>query len=668
MATPINRKKRTGEKPVEMALRESEERFQAAMVAVNGIVWTNDAQGMMQGEQPSWGAFTGQTRAEYQGYGWTRAVHPEDATATLDAWKKAVAEKRLFCVEHRARRHDGQWRWFSVRAMPVLGEQGEIREWVGVHADITDHKQAAQALRESEKHFRNLADNLPQLAWIADMHTNGQINWFNRTWFTYTGTTLEEMRGAGWRKVHHPEHAARVIEKFERHVREGLDWEDTFPLRRADGEFRWFLSRMKVIRNAAGEVTKLFGTNTDITDQRAAADALALAKEKVEAASRAKDDFIAALSHELRTPLSPVLMAAAALVEDERLPVDAREQLKMIERNIALEARLIDDLLDLTAIARGKIQLRMETSDAHSLIGMAVEIVRAEAQAKGIHIERTFAARHSALRVDPARFQQVIWNLLRNAVKFTPNGGRISIETDEEKAPDEERWLQIKVVDSGIGIASELLDKIFMPFDQGSLTGAHRFGGLGLGLAIARTVVELHGGLISAQSDGANQGATFVVRLPGAVYPSSGFAESGPPFSSNSPSPLSPPSPSVKGICPQRLLLVEDHESTLKVLAGLLRRDGHQVVTATTVAGALAIAAANEFDLVISDLGLSDGTGHELMEKLRTNYGLKGVALTGYGMEEDVVRSRAAGFVAHLIKPIRIAELRLTLASLTATL
>lgn len=381
------------------------------------------------------------------------------------------------------------------------------------------------------------------------------------------------------------------------------------------------------------------------------------ATQAAERANRAKDDFLAVLSHELRTPLTPILIVAASLREDKRLPVEVRDQMGMIERNVALESRIIEDLLDLTSIAHSKLQLRTQLSDAHSLIGLAIEIVREAAREKEITIERSFTAAHSGLMVDPARFQQVIWNLLRNAVKFTPRGGKIVIRTSDENTIDAGNWLRVEVTDTGIGIASAALEQIFLPFDQGNLAGDHRFGGVGLGLSIARSVVSLHGGRIAAESRGMNHGAKFIVQMPGAVDPHVGALETALPSYVNSAASREKP-PSL------RLLLVEDHASTLKALCLLLQRDGHHVIAATNVTDALTAAAVNVFDLVISDLGLPDGTGNELMEKLRETYGLRGIALSGYGMEEDLTRSNAAGFVAHLVKPVTVTDLRNTLASL----
>ena len=388
------------------------------------------------------------------------------------------------------------------------------------------------------------------------------------------------------------------------------------------------------------------------------------ARDATERSSKAKDEFLAALSHELRTPLTPVLMAAAALRDDGRLPVDVREQLEMMERNITLEARLIDDLLDLTKISHGKLLFHAQPCDAHPLIDFAFETVRDDARAKNISIDRIFAAQHSGIMADPARFQQVVWNLLRNAVKFTPSGGTITVRTSDQEPNDGERWLRIEVADSGIGVDPALLEQIFLPFDQGGVAGDHRFGGVGLGLAIARAVVDLQGGRISASSTGANQGTTFIVELPGAGKAQIDARALDRRLSVESSAHASGASILTSAIIPLRLLLVEDHESTIRVLTRLLERDGHSVVTAGTAAKARSAAAVETFDLVISDIGLPDGTGIELMETLRDAYGLRGIALSGYGMEEDLGRSRVAGFVAHLVKPISIAELRLAIRSL----
>jgi CheY-like chemotaxis protein len=357
-------------------------------------------------------------------------------------------------------------------------------------------------------------------------------------------------------------------------------------------------------------------------------------------------------------------MTAAALREDERLPEEVRGQLGMIERNIALEARLIDDLLDLTRIAKGKLPLRPQPCDAHSLISLAIEIVRDAAREKGLVIERHFEAQKSGLMADPSRIQQVVWNLLRNAVKFTPPGGKIAIRTSDELVPGEEPKLRIDVVDSGIGIEGESLDEIFEPFEQAAVAGDHRYGGLGLGLAIARAIVDLHNGRISAESGGKDQGATFRVELPGATEPPSGLVV--PAAHLQSAIDGMPTALADAATPPLQILLVEDHEATLQVLSRLLVRAGYHVTPVGTITAAQAEAEARPYDLVISDLGLPDGSGNELMEKLRDKHGLTGIALSGYGMEEDIERSRRSGFLAHIVKPVDINQLKRAIATVAA--
>lgn len=254
-------------------LRVSKQRFEAAISAVQGVLWTNNARGEMEGQQPGWNALTGQSYEEYQGYGWSKALHPDDAQPSIDAWNEAVREKKTFVSEHRVKLKNGEWGRFSVRAIPLLNDDGSVSEWVGVHTNITEQRLAEANLQQSEEQFRTLSNAIPQLAWMTD--ENGLIYWYNQRWYDYTGTTLEEMQGWGWTKVHHPAMIDGVVERFQKALDAGLDWEDTFLLRSKDGEYRWFLSRAQVLRNPDGSIRGWFGSNTDITEQRNAAQALA---------------------------------------------------------------------------------------------------------------------------------------------------------------------------------------------------------------------------------------------------------------------------------------------------------------------------------------------------------------------------------------------------------
>ncbi len=663
MMVTLLARKRSGMRGSEEALRRSETLKSAILdTSLDGFILIDH-----QGHILDWNAAAerifGRERAAVLGRKMGDTIFPERLRAQHEQLLAQYAQKsaeRLHGArfEVPALREDGSEFPSEISISHIPGTEPPL--FARFVRDITEPKRveaelraatvaaenAAQTLKESTERFRLLAEVVSLQVWTAQL--NGELDYANHECWKYFGISRDaDVLGNAWAQFVHPEDLPNAFVHWQASLSSGKTYEVEFRLRRHDGEYRWFLVRSQAMRDEQGNITRWFGTNTNIHE-------LKTAQSNAEHASRAKDAFLAALSHELRTPLTPVLMTASALRGDDRLPADVRDQLGMMERNIALEARLIDDLLDLTRVARGQLHLRSELCDAHSLIGLAVEIVRSDALAKGISLERKLAAEHSGLVADPARFQQVIWNLLRNSVKFTPRGGKIAIRTKNEKDETGAERLSIEVTDSGIGIAPDALEKIFLPFEQNDLGGEHRFGGIGLGLAIARAIVDLHGGTIAARSAGADRGATFTVELPGATAAPHGVAEP-PSLFADDPT---PPTPAQAEPARLRLLLVEDHESTLQVLQRLLTRAGHQVVAAATVADALAAAAAGEFDLVVSDLGLPDGTGNELMDQLRARYGLRGIALSGYGMQEDVERSRAAGFAIHLTKPVDFSQLQ----------
>jgi len=361
----------------------------------------------------------------------------------------------------------------------------------------------------------------------------------------------------------------------------------------------------------------------------------------------AKDQFLAMLSHELRTPLTPVLASALALESEPDLPKDIHESLQMIRRNVELEARLIDDLLDLTRIDRGKVQLNFEVVDAHTLLQSALEICQAEIDRKHLSRSLNLAAQKVHMRADPARLQQIFWNLINNAVKFTPENGQIIITTSNDPGDH----LRVEIADTGLGIEPEALPKIFDAFEQG---GRSRMGGLGLGLAISKTLVEAHKGTITAQSAGRNGGSTFTLVFPTCEKVKAQIAPA-----------VSPRLPARQ---PLRILLVEDHEDTNRSLTNLLRRRGYHVQSALNFQSAVDLSATAQFDVLVSDLALPDGNGIDLMRKLHSQRPLLGIALTGFGMEADIRKSYDAGFKHHLVKPIDLNKLDSLIQESAATL
>ena len=365
---------------------------------------------------------------------------------------------------------------------------------------------------------------------------------------------------------------------------------------------------------------------------------LNIEKMAAEKANKAKDDFLAVLSHELRTPLTPALAAASYLAEHEDLSPQLREEVAAIRTSVRLEARLIDDLLDLTRINRGKIELHLEVVDVHNLLRNSLEIARDNILAKQLDLVVNFGADRHHVWADAIRLQQVFWNLLNNGVKFSKKRGRITMRTANEDA----RFV-FQISDTGVGIGPEQRDRIFHAFEQGERAISRKFGGLGLGLTISKRLLELQGGTISVHSEGLNRGASFKLSLATVDSPK-----------------VTPVSHSITDQGPARslqLLVVDDHPQTLRVLASLLRKQGHKVLTAECVQTAIKLLEDEHFDGLISDIGLPDGNGCDVMRAAKARQSLVGIALSGFGMEEDVRRSMDAGFDHHLTKPIDFQEL-----------
>jgi PAS domain S-box-containing protein len=383
------------------------------------------------------------------------------------------------------------------------------------------------------------------------------------------------------------------------------------------------------------------------------------ARAEAEAANRAKDRFLATLSHELRTPLTPILATVTAMLDDATTPAAIRGVLEMIRRNVDLEARLIDDLLDLTRIRRGMLHLKREVIDAHSLVHQVVEICREDLRAARLEVRLDLEARQPEVDADPARFQQVLWNLIKNAIKFTPAGGSVTIRSrDADGAANGAAGagLIIEVSDTGIGIERDVLPRIFEFFEQGELSSARRYGGLGLGLMISRSIVEEHGGRLVAASAGKNLGAKFTVEMP-KVGATERAAQREKPRAPREAIPHRPLS----------ILLVEDNTDTLNYLAKLLTLRGDRVRTAASLDSALRVANEVDFELLISDIELPDGSGLELMWKLRSSRPVAGIALSGFGSSDDIELSRTAGFGEHLTKPVDFRRLEEAIQRVTTS-
>jgi PAS domain S-box-containing protein len=422
-----------------------------------------------------------------------------------------------------------------------------------------------------------------------------------------------------------------------------------------DGTERPITDSAAPIRDHEDEIVGVVLVFRDVTEERRHQEerdrllaAEQTARSDAESANRAKDRFLAVLSHELRTPLMPVLLAATSLLEgDPALDPSVRSVLEMVQRNVELESRLIDDLLDVSRIARGRLVLDLETVDVHRVIRDSVEICRDVTLVAGLEVVLKLAARDYHVNGDHARLMQVVWNLVRNAARFTPAGGSLTIRTSNVPGPDGSDVAQSLIVefaDTGIGINPAIQDRIFDPFYQGNAEPNQRSEGLGLGLAISRSIAEALGGRLSVKSPGLERGSTF--RLELSTVPAATTA-----------SETSKPSSVPAGRSGLSILLVEDNKDTLSYLTLILRQRNYQVVPVDRVSAALSAAKEAHFDLLISDIELPDGTGLELMRGLGGGQTLPGIAMSGFGSEEDLRHSARAGFTEHLTKPIDLNRL-----------
>ncbi len=568
-----------------------------------------------------------------------RLIHPDDRDKVGESHERALdpsGEGRMD-DEFRVLRPDGDARWIALKAKAQFAEVEGARRAVRLAAvtlDVTDGKREEEALRESEERFRALADNIPQHAYMAD--AKGRIFWLNRRTLDFTG-------GKGMGREHlrivHPDHLGRTSDHLERCLETGETFEETLPLRGKDGRYRWFLCRAVALRDRAGTVVRWFGTNTDVTELREAQEALREADQR-------KSQFLAVLSHELRNPLAPIrnslyLLAHAAPGGDQ-----AARARDVIDRQTQQLTRLVDDLLDVTRISHGKIELHRERLDLREVVRRTCDDHRSLFEQRGVSL-RFEDPGPVWVEADPTRMSQVIGNLLQNSAKFTPQGGTTWVTLGFEGGQ-----AAVRIRDDGAGMRPDEVRGMFEPFAQADSSLAHPHGGLGLGLALVKGLMELHGGSVTGRSTGLGNGSEFAITLPLAAPAPAARTE-----------PLPPPSPSG-----QLVLIIEDNLDAGQTLAEVLEVSGYRVRVALD--GQSGIAAARQLapDVVLCDIGLPDLDGYAVARSLRADSSLGStrlIALTGYALPEDRARAREAGFDAYLAKPAPLDELKRLIAGRT---
>ncbi len=551
--------------------------------------------------------------------------------------------ERIEHFETVRRQKDGSLINVSLTISPVKDSHGQIIGASKIARDITERRRSEEIMRQQASLFDQVYDAILVWQW------NGPITFWNRGAERMYGFSRTEALG----QISHKLLNTRTSHGMDRllpALESQGQWEGELEHVTREGRDIIVETRMALVREPGRAY--VLEINRDITARKHAEQDLdesfrreKAARELAEKANLAKDDFLASLSHELRTPLNPVLLIASDAADNPELASEVRNNFETIRKNIELEARLIDDLLDLTRITHGKLSLHFRVTNAQLILEEAIANIHSDVNAKQIQIVFNWDALQPSIYGDEVRLQQVFWNVLKNAVKFTPPKGRITIEAVVKNGQ-----LSVSITDTGIGMTQEEVDRIFDAFAQGdhARSESHRFGGLGLGLAISRRLVEMHSGRIYARSEGREKGSTFIIELPLAK-----IQATNPPLNENSAANafIFPSERST------RILLVEDHEPTRITLKHLLTRRQYKVLAAGSAAEARTIAAKEKIDFVISDVGLPDGNGNELMKELQERFGLQGIALTGYGTEHDIGDSLASGFIAHLIKPVTVRSL-----------
>ncbi len=563
-------------------------------------------------------------------------IVPPDRLAEEEAiLRRLLAGDPVRRFETQRLRRDGTRFPAELWLTPIRDGGGKVVGGISVVRDLTAQKAAEAALREEEARFQTLANNMSQLAWMAN--AQGWIFWYNQRWFDYTGTSLAEMQGWGWRKVHHPDHVERVVQRIQRAWDTGEPWEDVFPLRGRDGAFRWFLSRAMPIHGEDGAIVRWFGTNTDITDERRLQDELRELTRELAQSNRRKDEFLAALSHELRNPLGAVRTSLALLRAPAAGEAVRANALVVAERQVAQLARLLDDLLDTSRSSRGEMALTLAPVDLRTALEDAVAATAPQFATAGVALSVDLPAGPWPAVADAARVQQAVANVLANAARYTPAGGHTWL-----RATCVGHELVVEVRDDGVGIAPEFVPRVFELYVQCQPNTAAAKVGLGVGLYLSRAFLEMHGGTIDVASPGLGHGATFVIRLP-VLRPDLTLA------------PTSPMMPAVDAAESRRVLVVDDDRDNAAAMAGLLRLGGHLVEIAHDGAAALAIARRQRPEAVLLDLGMPGMDGYATCAALRAAAIEPRpliVAVSGWAQPHDLERSRAAGFDRHLAKPV----------------
>ena len=600
---------------------------------------------------------------------WVELLHSEDRERVERELEAALAEHKEFKTEHRIVWPNGEMRRILVKGTTVYNPKGEPISMSGINLDITEFRQTEESLYESEERFRQIAENIDAVLWIRNA-ASGKLEFLSsgsqRLWDIPAERLMDGSEQ--WSEYIHPDDRAEASTLMQQQITVGsLDLE--YRIVTPTDKLRWVRDRAFAVKDRAGVIRRIVGFSVDTTERKQAEETKAAllasereARAQAETANRLKDEFLAIVSHELRSPLNAMLGWARVLRSDGVDQQTHDHALQVIEQSAEVQSRLIEDLLDSARIVSGKLRIEARPVNLLPAINAAIDTVIQEAESKGVVIEAKLDEEIGTVTGDAERLQQIVWNLLANAVKFTPSGGKVFIELKRETP-----WATITVRDTGRGIKAGDLPHIFDRFQQADSSNTRRAGGLGLGLALVKNLVEMHGGAISAVSDGENQGSLFTVRLPlQTAMTATGKLEN---VSKGLSGPLGFP-PVLNGL---RILAVDDEVTARDLVATLLKKFGANVTSAGSTAEAITLLTAREnvgqFDLLVSDIGMPDENGYTLMRRIRqlpVPLGqIPAVALTAFGRSEDRISALEAGFQMHVPKPVEPTELMMVIASLT---
>ncbi len=697
----------TSRMQTEKAILESESRLRQLADAMPQIVYTCGPDGLVDYGNQRWVDYVGVPVEQSIGSKWVEAIHPDDRESTRSLLREAGEKGQPFETEHRLRRKDGQYRWYLARGTPIRNAQGLIVKWIGTSTDIQDLKQAEaereellareQAARAKAEHA---AESIQRLQALTDSALGrlslddllcemlARIRELIETDSAAILLSTEDGQSLSVRATIGEDIAIGLSFHIGQGVpgsiaanRAPLVVEDISasetPIPDLRGNSRSLIGAPLIVEGRL--IGVIYGATTrprrftedDVRLLQLAADRVALAIEhariyeverqarrQAEEANRAKDEFLAVVSHELRSPLNAMLGYAALLRYGGLDPMKVKYAVDVIERSGKAQAQLIDDLLDTARIITGKLRLEVGPADLVSVIEQAIQTIRPAADAKGISFETDLPSEIGQITGDPARLQQVVWNLLSNAVKFTPQGGRV-----EARLERVDPYICITVSDTGKGISPEFLPYVFDRFRQADASSVRRYGGLGLGLALVKYLVELHGGTIEAASAGEGQGATFKVTLPVRAVATPLGEAGAPPSTIES-------SGELTGV---RALVVDDEDDARELLSLALTQYGADVVAVGSASKAYTLITTTPTqwrpDVMVIDIGMPDEDGYSLMRRVRewqreSDTYIPAVALTAYGRVEDRMRALSVGFQMHVAKPVEPAELAVVITSL----